>query len=270
MKNIKLLIVFLCLVSIIVAITLLYRRTNVLLSHYENVSRDLTSVKKFLTKNAKPNSVKLVTGAANGESGPPQRGLPQRSPTQMVFNKAVLEKKVNTEPFDKIKHTQDNIKDLRASIEAMEDMISSSSGYSSEEADDESSERPHTVSFAQKDDEENNLESYDLANIENENSELEDLMGDVGGTKPDSNIETETAMDNSPKSNDLNNKSIVEEVTVDIILNTYSKKTLEELCGSDYLSKSGNKSVLVQRLLDNGYKFNPTVNTQLNNEIVVN
>jgi len=258
MKNIKLLGVFLCLVTVIAAIVLLYRRTNVLLSHYENVTRDLNSVKSFLTKNVKPPGAKS-TGGVTGRTASQQR-VPQPATVQKTFDKTILEKKINNaEPFGKIKNTQNNIADLRASIEAMEDMISSSSGYSSEEADDESSDSVNEVaalSQLQKPGKENNLESYDLADVENENSELEDLINSNSVQESSNLVDTESLVSNPQESAELNNKNISEEVTADIILNTYSKRTLENLCANEYLSKSGNKAILVQRLLDNGHDFN--------------
>ena len=63
MKHMKLLVVFLSFVCVTLAIVLLYRRTNVLLSHFENVTRDLNSVKNFLTKNVKPPTRPVVHGS---------------------------------------------------------------------------------------------------------------------------------------------------------------------------------------------------------------
>ena len=127
MKNIKLLVVFLSLVTVIAGLVLLYRRTNILLSHYENMTRDLDSIKSFLTKNVKPPS----TQAPATESSPTQKlARPTQAPT--TFNRDVLEKRVNNEPpYNKIKVTQNNIEELRASIAGLEDMISSSSESSS-------------------------------------------------------------------------------------------------------------------------------------------
>ena len=110
----------------------------------------------------------------------------------------------------------------------------------------------------------NNLESYDLADVENENSELEDLLNS-NTTPVESNVlDTVSTVSNPQESGELSNKSISEEVTSDIILNTYSKRDLENLCANNYLSKSGNKTVLIERLLDSGYKFNKKSNTQTN------
>lgn len=243
MKHMKLLVVFLSFVCVTLAIVLLYRRTNVLLSHYENVTRDVNSIKNFLTKNVKPPTRQAVNGSR-----------PIIVPSVSPPKREVLERQVNTEPLDKIKHTQHNIEELRASIEVMEDMISSSSGYSSEDADDESNEQ--AVEQVVQNLQNETLESYDLEEADGENSELEDLLNSDSVKSASDAIENASNVSNPQESNELTTQSIAEEVTVDIILNTYTKKTLENLCGHHYLSKSGTKRILIERLIGNGYKFN--------------
>ena len=270
MKHLKLLVVSACLVSVIAAVVLLYRRTNILLSHYENVNKDLNSIKSFLTKNVKPPATGPVVrrGAPVANLRKVVGGAPVLNPQREVLEKRVNTAEPNTvEPLHKIENTQDNIEKIRASIEQLEGMISSSSEYDSEDADDESYEETavggkgtaalldtSTADGGRANLVSNNLESYDLDDIEDENSELEDLINSPEvETAPTDTIST---VSNPQESNEINNKSITEAVTVDIIINRYTKKSLENLCGDNYLSKSGNKSVLIQRLLDNGYNFN--------------
>ena len=270
MKHLKLLVVFLSLVSLIAAIVLLYRRTNILLSHFDNLNRDVVSIKGFLTKNVRPPVVRSVGGGVKVPSGPTEVLR-----NNVSYKKEISEKNVNdVNQHDKIKNTQHNIEKLRESIEQIEDMMSSSSGYESEDADDESDkevgvleETPILLEESGVKVSNNNVESYDLADIEDENSELEDLINASEQRDEEDIIESMSTISNPQESNELNGKSITEEVTVDIILNSYSKKDLENLCAAEYLSKSGNKSVLVQRLLDNGYNFSQNNNNT--GEVVV-
>ena len=48
---------------------------------------------------------------------------------------------------------------------------------------------------------------------------------------------------------------MVDQVKIDVILNSYSKRDLEKLCGDNKLSKSGSKTLLTKKLLNSGYEF---------------
>ena len=283
MKHLKLLIGLVCIVGIIASIVLLYRRTNILLSHFDNLNNDLRSIKSLLSQGSK---VKTPQVSVKNPSGPRinvrpvnVRPVNVRPETPLVVNK----------PENNIINTRNNIEQLRASIEEIEDMMTSSSEYeSTEDADDESNEVELEV--GSKNIEQNktdNLESYDLADVENENSELEDLLNSSDIKDNIENIEETESLVSNPQepielnpdkpleldteeSNKLNNKSIIDEVTLDIILNKYTKRELEALCSNKYLSKSGNKTNLVTRLLENGHDFNESNNADTEKSPVVN
>ena len=119
----------------------------------------------------------------------------------------------------------------------------------------------------------NNSEFEDLANVDLEhNSEFDELIEDVDHSEEndeDTDV-NEELLDNTPESvveseeneEEMSLENQVElsdelkkEVDIDVISNLYSKKQLENLCIANNLSKSGNKTTLVQRLLDNNVEL---------------
>ena len=235
MKYIKPLI-SLCIVSVVVlAIFYLWRRTNILLSSINSMRGDLTALKHTLLTGTPP-----VESPVNAETNEPFVDSP---PNQVGTHQ-------------KIQDTQQNITLLKSSIEQLENMISSS-----EEEEDDSSvsgtESDEELAVAGDVDEilnSDHLMSYGLEAPEI-NSELEGLLDN----KIDTEIETDPKKDdvsfesNQPEAN--LEKTITDQVKIDVILKSYSKKQLENLCGDNYLSKSGSKTALTTRLLTDGYEF---------------
>jgi len=113
----------------------------------------------------------------------------------------------------------------------------------------------------------NNSEFEDLANVDLEhNSEFDELLDDVSKTDDNTNeallgeeSDNESEEEEDEDENDDDNLDGVEidsnlkmELDVDVITNSFSKTQLINLCIENNVSKSGNKTVLVERLLEAG------------------
>jgi len=114
----------------------------------------------------------------------------------------------------------------------------------------------------------NNSEFEDLANVDLEhNSEFDELLDDVSNTDDNTNEallgeesdnESEEEDENDDENDDDNldgveiDSNLKMELDVDVITNSFSKTELINLCIENNVSKSGNKTVLVERLLEAG------------------
>lgn len=116
---------------------------------------------------------------------------------------------------------------------------------------------------------ENNLNYEDNSINQNDNSKKIELTKDeikISDNNSDDNIDKKSQKkqnrDNIIKLID----NIIEpkkQINVNIILNNYTKKQLEQYCVELNLSKSGSKQILVDRLLDNNYIFKKTEQQEL-------
>lgn len=114
----------------------------------------------------------------------------------------------------------------------------------------------------------NNSEFEDLANVDLEhNSEFDELLDDVSNTDDnneeallgeESDNESEDSVEEEDENDDDNldgveiDSNLKMELDVDVITNSFSKSQLINLCIENNVSKSGNKTVLVERLLEAG------------------
>ena len=266
MKYMKILLGLSVLIAVAAAIFLLYRRSNMLLEQFNNINNDLISIKNFLSKGNK-NSISAKN--IHGRSG----NIPQQLSTSHVTPNGIATKPVNNTAYptnNKVQITKDNITMLKTSIEKIEDLISSSDESDQTETDGSVSEivdyesdretEDQTLLITEADVIDNtNVTSYDLADTNAVNSELEVLLDD---NKELDNIDTLSLASNPQDSADLT--KIAEEIET-IIINQYTKRELEGFCAKQFLSKSGNKKVLIERLLKSGYKFNVVTGDTENN-----
>ena len=115
----------------------------------------------------------------------------------------------------------------------------------------------------------NNSEFEDLANVELEhNSEFDELLNrddtvvveEEEGSGSEDEIDTEQALATNEEGESVSEDELSQdieidsdlknEIDVDVITNSYSKTELINLCIANDLSKSGNKTTLVNRLLE--------------------
>ena len=122
----------------------------------------------------------------------------------------------------------------------------------------------------------NNSEFEDLANVDLEhNSEFDELLVNDATTnnEDEENVSedeeeinqeeeevTQSEEEGSQDEDEIQdaleiNSQLKNELDVNVISNLYSKRQLENLCTSNNLSKQGNKTTLVQRLIDNNVKL---------------
>ena len=94
-----------------------------------------------------------------------------------------------------------------------------------------------------------NYEEVDDKYINKDNKDNRDNIID--------SLEVQNSMENDQSS-----------ITVDIIINNYSKKELEQKCLDNNLSKTGSKTVLANRLFKNNVKFSNLNNSVGNNNLV--
>ena len=262
MNHFKLITSCICIAATAISITLLFRRSNMLMAHYANLNSDVSSIKNFLLNNS---------------SGP------RSTPGTSIHHEHIETPKESAE-VNPIVLTRNNINNLQEEILELENMVSSSDGNSDEEYSDEYSEISYKESEfdGQEGGKNSNTQSvmdgYDLANIET-NSELakvltsavseievvEDLNGD---DKPNNSINGDNDSINGDNDSDhgvdSSSSSLTEEVVIDLVIRTYTKRKLENLCASKYLSKSGNKNILIKRLLANGHSFGVEKTTSKN------
>lgn len=263
MKNIKFLLGSACVIALVVVAVLLYRRTNMLMSHFRNLTQDLNSVKSFLTKNMTP--PQNIRGSGVAVSRTPASNLQPE------------------EEENKIHNTQHNIDTLTREIAEIQNMMSSSSESETEELGEETesdigsietdadidgtlgdTDDDNSVNLEEQTVETQNLESYDLVDVD-ENSELENLLNPGGQDEknsaekvPEKTVEYDVELEQEEsKQVDIksNSNNITDEITEDLIINRYTKRELEKLCSQKYISKSGNKAVLVRRLIENKFDF---------------
>jgi len=255
-KNIQFLVGSACVIGLVVVAVLLYRRTNMLMSHFRNLNQDIHSIKNFLSSKMTPSN---NVGAGSGIAISASNSNVEEAETQ-------------------INSAQNNIEKLTREIAEIQDMMSSSESETDESVNESdfdiesvNLEKVNDGELGDTEEEdlqieltnEENLESYDLAAVD-QNSELENLLSpDLnGGNDSDKSTEQnsiEMAEESKEISIDNESNSIKAEITEDLIINRYTKKELENLCSLKYISKSGNKAVLVKRLLDNNYDFGSTI-----------
>ena len=257
------------LVATLFAIFLLYRRTNILLEQFSTLNNELVSIKNFLRKGPVRTSGPAVNiplaqstvavGAVTGNNIQQE----QEQPIEEIAK-------------ERVALAQNNINMLKSSIENLENMISSSeeeSEYSdTEESDEEALEldgaddeeieievsgedMKQTLEELELDNK--NITSYDLTDNNEPNSELEVLANNPDLSKLLDTLSIESA--NPQESEELtpitqNLENITKEIKA-AILEKYSKRELENLCAKHSLSKSGNKKVLIERLLESGHTF---------------
>ena len=231
MKYLKPLISLSIVSVVVLALFYLWRRTNILLSSINSLRGDLAELKHIpLREGAVPES---LVGDDTNEAF-------VDAPSNQLENK------------QKIEDTQQNITLLKSSIEQLENMISSSEGeYESSMSDSETEEEELAVA-GDVDENNDHIMSYGLDAPET-NSELNDLLNNKSEEITDSKKEIISVESNQPGV--TLQKNITDEVKIDVILNSYNKKQLENLCGDANLSKSGSKTALIKRLLSNGHEF---------------
>lgn len=231
MKYLKPLISLSIVSVVVLALFYLWRRTNILLSSINSLRGDLAELKHI----------------------PLREGAVPESLVGDDTNEAFVDAPSNQlETKQKIEDTQQNITLLKSSIEQLENMISSSEGeYESSMSDSETEEEELAVA-GDVDENNDHIMSYGLDAPET-NSELNDLLNNKSEEITDSKKEIISVESNQPGV--TLQKNITDEVKIDVILNSYNKKQLENLCGDANLSKSGSKTALIKRLLSNGHEF---------------
>ena len=252
MKYIKPLILLSIISAVLLSLFFLFRRTNILLTSVNNLRNDLKSIK----------NQNLVSTSEREPFVNPTQNEQEHTQFDQIVNEST-----------RLESTRQNIDNLKNSIEKLEDMISTSSGDDDELDSEQTSwslsstgdENTIVQLDEDGDDEENiiqdlednnehlekdepkNLLSYDLADTGEKNSELEILL-----VEP-KDVDETLSIDMNKEGN--LQKDMVDQVKIDVILNSYSKRNLEKLCGDNKLSKSGSKTILIKRLLNSGYEF---------------
>ena len=117
----------------------------------------------------------------------------------------------------------------------------------------------------------NNLEKIEIEDkilsdklSKNEDYNIEQIIDNLSDNGDIVSLNSKEKIIDTSHDGNIQNLSVPpNEITLDIITNNLSKKYLENLCLDNKLSKSGNKAILAQRLIDNNYNFSENLNKNI-------
>ena len=274
-----------------IIIYLLYRRTNILLDNFNHLQTDVRNIQKYLEQSSTPNIVNspIPNISENKEipdnvidADPNNIEVRENMISQLKFEINNLENLItssddesNSEEVVQDNHTTGEFAQAKKVSFYDDNMLPTTADINASDTDDDADDDDAQDDAQDADVEDmgedvidpNNILSYDLAGVDDTNSELEGLI-DQSNDISLSNLEEiinnnlSSLVENqqnfipevTTKSKEVSS-DVKTEITLDIIMSKFNKRELENLCGSYSLSKSGNKTLLINRLIKYGHIF---------------
>ena len=274
-----------------IIIYLLYRRTNILLDNFNHLQTDVRNIQKYLEQSSTPNIVNspIPNISENKEipdnvidADPNNIEVRENMISQLKFEIKNLENLITSsddesksEEVVQDNHTTGEFAQAKKVSFYDDNMLPTTADINASDTDDDADDDDAQDDAQDADVEDmgedvidpNNILSYDLAGVDDTNSELEGLI-DQSNDISLSNLEEiinnnlSSLVENqqnfipevTTKSKEVSS-DVKTEITLDIIMSKFNKRELENLCGSYSLSKSGNKTLLINRLIKYGHIF---------------
>lgn len=291
MKFAPIIVIIVSYVIVGIIIYLLYRRTNILLDNFNHLQTDVRNIQKYLEQSSTPNIVNspIPNISENKEipdnvidADPNNIEVRENMISQLKFEINNLENLITSsddesksEEVVQDNHTTGEFAQAKKVSFYDDNMLPTTADINASDTDDDADDDDAQDDAQDADVEDmgedvidpNNILSYDLAGVDDTNSELEGLI-DQSNDISLSNLEEiinnnlSSLVENqqnfipevTTKSKEVSS-DVKTEITLDIIMSKFNKRELENLCGSYSLSKSGNKTLLINRLIKYGHIF---------------